>query len=370
MLDLKFVPSANWASLPFQGPQIVVIDEQNRQGFWGGSGYALPGSSDVPAGYTLIAAANYTFGTDPVSGLPTANYPKKLYCTNAGGCAIAIPDGLASGVGGQAMQGTGGGPVSVTGSALQPSGTLATSYVGQIIGWERTVSTQANECVVAGYTPDGPRYIGKWATFDLMWAAVSAAISSLNHGDFMICEEYGGVRWVPNLAKTRLRPDSGLLILPGGQGTVAAPLGAPLTGAGSTNNTQWGITEPEVPANMLGAGDEVYPFMLLDKTGANATSEAKIYFGPTNDLAGQNVINIASGAPANDGWYEPMMRIVGPTSAICTRSLDENSPGTGNPATLTINTAVRNYIAFSSQLYNTSDSVALLAFGAEIKFAP
>lgn len=45
MLDLKFVPSANWASMPFQGPQIVLIDEQNRLGFWSGSDYELPGTS-------------------------------------------------------------------------------------------------------------------------------------------------------------------------------------------------------------------------------------------------------------------------------------------------------------------------------------
>lgn len=62
MLQLKFVPYANWAATPFQGPQIVLIDEQNRQGLWNGTAYALPGSAVASGG-----ASGLSFGSDPTA---------------------------------------------------------------------------------------------------------------------------------------------------------------------------------------------------------------------------------------------------------------------------------------------------------------
>lgn len=63
MLDLKFVPAANWALMPFQGPQIVLIDEQSRLGFWGGSAYALGG------GFTAASQAEAEAGTENSKGM-------------------------------------------------------------------------------------------------------------------------------------------------------------------------------------------------------------------------------------------------------------------------------------------------------------
>lgn len=44
-LEQKFVPAANWATQPFLGKQIVVIDENNQMGFWSGTRYADAGTS-------------------------------------------------------------------------------------------------------------------------------------------------------------------------------------------------------------------------------------------------------------------------------------------------------------------------------------
>lgn len=59
MLTLKRIPSAEWASRPFMGPQVVAVDEQNRLGFWNGSGYApaSPIADYTAAQLAALAAA-------------------------------------------------------------------------------------------------------------------------------------------------------------------------------------------------------------------------------------------------------------------------------------------------------------------------
>lgn len=48
-LEQKFVPAANWASTPFLGPQIVLIDENNNTGLWNGTGYSSSGIRKLSA---------------------------------------------------------------------------------------------------------------------------------------------------------------------------------------------------------------------------------------------------------------------------------------------------------------------------------
>lgn len=46
-IELKEVPQGAWATIGFLGPQIAVIDEQRRIGFWDGTGYSI-GGDGVP----------------------------------------------------------------------------------------------------------------------------------------------------------------------------------------------------------------------------------------------------------------------------------------------------------------------------------
>lgn len=74
MLNLKEVPRAEWASQPYLGKQVMVVDEDDVLGAWTGSAYEQVGGSSgtgIPVQWGPFTASGVVKGIagDPGTGL-------------------------------------------------------------------------------------------------------------------------------------------------------------------------------------------------------------------------------------------------------------------------------------------------------------
>lgn len=403
MLDLKFVPSENWSSVPFLGPQICLLDEQGRLGFWSGSAYARP-SGGNPASTTVAGTVELADQNEADEGVDTTRpasvavaraaaipwdpqngdtsvlvrgKPYMLAGKTAAPHAITAPvSAWKSGAAWVVQRAAGSGLVSFVsdGTSVISPPTAKLTRVGQIA----TVlcSTTPNEFqIILGGAPSDPYFLGSF-TYDQLQAAYPKGngssgalydIATSNPGVWAWCTDLN-CEFVPRLDKTNWRSKNGLIVFPSNVGSVASPLPSTMTGVQA--NTKWGVTSPLVPTNLLNPGDELFPWMITDKTGTVGTSENKIYIGTANDLTGAVILNIASGSPANDFFNTPALIVASATVGVSTRSLAPNSAGTGNPTDITIANASPQYIVYASQMYGAGDTLKLIACGLVVRQQP
>lgn len=110
MLTIKYVPFAEWATRSFMGPEVLVVDDQNRLGSWTGSGYALVGGGvpGVPVVWGPFTASGVVKGVagDPgtllavfCSASSSANITMRNSATVGGGAAIPTATAVAMSAG-------------------------------------------------------------------------------------------------------------------------------------------------------------------------------------------------------------------------------------------------------------------------------
>ena len=313
----------------------------------------MDGSGGAPAGYTPVTGTTHTWAPGT-----------KLYCTNASGCTITIPDGLSEGDAGVAIQGTGGGPLTVTGSALIPSGTLSTSQVGQVIAWERTDSSVANQCVVTGNTPAGPKFLGYFADWPAVVAAYpvgGAEIAALTLGDYLVCTGGNGEKgltFTPNAAKTRLIAQSRRVQLISLGGTLANPIVAAITATGLVTFSG-GL--PTVPAYMIQPGDYLEVTMLIRHTGTAGGTEVQLKLGTANSASDQTIAKTSTNNTNNqDAGALQTVYVYDTTTvgAMQTTILNSQSTSVQNtPSPLAFNSL--QYFNVNTQTWTTPDTILL-----------